>query len=84
MSTTTETVTLPYVQVPETSANLDWADLATLDLSKFDQPGGKKELAATLAKALEDIGKFNSSSTRIYLSLSPLMASKYGRALTKK
>ncbi|KAK7737216.1 hypothetical protein SLS63_003007 [Diaporthe eres] len=39
MATTTETVTLPYVQAPETSADLDWADLATLDLSKFDQPG---------------------------------------------
>lgn len=58
MATTTETVTLPYVQAPETSADLDWADLATLDLSKFDQPGGKQELATTLARALEEIGFF--------------------------
>lgn len=59
MATTTETVTLPYVQAPETSADLDWADLATLDLSKFDQPGGKQELATTLARALEEIGRLN-------------------------
>lgn len=60
MATVTETITLPYVQVPETSADLHWADLATLDLTKFDQPGGKQELATTLAKALEEIGRFNS------------------------
>lgn len=63
MATITETVTLPYVQVPETSADLEWADLATLDLSKFDQPGGKQELAATLARALEEIGRSNSIQT---------------------
>ncbi|KAF4853332.1 UPF0676 protein [Colletotrichum siamense] len=40
MATTTETVTLPYIQAPETSASLDWADLVALDLSKFDRPGG--------------------------------------------
>lgn len=66
MATITETVTLPYVQAPETSADLDWADLATLDLSKFDQPGGKQELATTLARALEDIGKFNSRTTSVH------------------
>ncbi|GAM34126.1 1-aminocyclopropane-1-carboxylate oxidase [Talaromyces pinophilus] len=64
MATTTTTTTqtappvLSYVQVPETSENLDWADLATLDLSKFDQPGGKQELATQFRKAMEDIGFF--------------------------
>lgn len=57
MATVTETVILPYVQAPETPADLDWADLATLDLSKFDQPGGKQEIAATVARALEEIGR---------------------------
>jgi hypothetical protein len=58
MSTTTtiEAPQLSYVQVPETSENLDWADLRTLDLSKFDQPGGKEELAAELTQAIEDVG----------------------------
>ncbi|KAL3298230.1 putative 1-aminocyclopropane-1-carboxylate oxidase [Colletotrichum asianum] len=58
MATTTETVTLPYFQAPETSASLDWADLVALDLSKFDQPGGKHELAAELSTAIEKIGFF--------------------------
>ncbi|KAL3462017.1 putative 1-aminocyclopropane-1-carboxylate oxidase [Aspergillus heterothallicus] len=60
MSTTTtvEPPQLSYVQVPETSENLDWADLRTLDLSKFDQPGGKEELAAELTQAIEDVGFF--------------------------
>ncbi|KAL2822701.1 putative 1-aminocyclopropane-1-carboxylate oxidase [Aspergillus cavernicola] len=55
---TMEAPQLAYVQVPETSQNLDWADLRTLDLSKFDQPGGKQELAAELTKAIEDVGFF--------------------------
>ncbi|KAI8261764.1 hypothetical protein K4K53_000180 [Colletotrichum sp. SAR 10_77] len=58
MATTTETVTLPYTQAPETSASLDWADLVALDLSKFDRPGGKHELAAELSTAIEKIGFF--------------------------
>jgi hypothetical protein len=56
MAVATETVTLPYLQAPETSVSLDWADLATLDLSKFDQPGWKQELASELPRALEEIG----------------------------
>ncbi|KAJ0384020.1 hypothetical protein COL922a_009250 [Colletotrichum nupharicola] len=58
MATTTETITLPYIQAPETSASLDWADLVALDLSKFDRPGGKHELAAELSAAIEKIGFF--------------------------
>ncbi|KAL5343254.1 putative 1-aminocyclopropane-1-carboxylate oxidase [Aspergillus crustosus] len=57
-TTTTVEVPLSYVQVPETSENLEWADLRTLDLSKFDQPGGKRELAAELRQAIEDVGFF--------------------------
>jgi hypothetical protein len=33
-----------YTQALETTHELDWADLATLDLSKFGEPGGKGEL----------------------------------------
>lgn len=58
MTSQTRTVTLEeYVQVPETSENLDWADLVTLDLSDFDQPGGKQKLAAEFSRAIEDVGK---------------------------
>lgn len=37
---------------------MDWADLVTLDLSKFDQPGGKQALADQLFKAIQTIGFF--------------------------
>lgn len=56
MVTTTQTTTLEYVQAPETAENLDWADLATLDLSKFDLPGGKEELAQELTRAISEVG----------------------------
>ncbi|CAK7236584.1 hypothetical protein SBRCBS47491_009686 [Sporothrix bragantina] len=47
-----------YKQVPETSYELEWAQLATLDLSKFDQPGGKEVLAKQLEQAIQTIGFF--------------------------
>ena len=59
MATITQTVSdvaravLPhYEQVPETSHDLDWADLVTLDLSTFDSPGGKQALAKQLQEAV--------------------------------
>lgn len=60
MATTTETVTLPYEQAPETAENLDWADLITLDLSKFEREGGKHELAADFQRAIEEVGVYPS------------------------
>jgi len=35
---------------------VDWAELATLDLSKFDTPGGKEDLAKQLFNAIQQIG----------------------------
>ncbi|WRT68170.1 uncharacterized protein IL334_005145 [Kwoniella shivajii] len=40
--------TVPYSQTPETTADLEWAELVNLDLSTFDQPGGKEALAKQL------------------------------------
>jgi isopenicillin N synthase-like dioxygenase len=37
---------------------VDWADLVTLDLSKFDEPGGKQFLANQLRDAVHNIGFF--------------------------
>ena len=48
---------LSYFQVPETNHQLDRVDLATLDLSTFDEPGGKQVLAAELKNAIEQVGK---------------------------
>ena len=47
-----------YQDIPETTADLDWADLITLDLSRFDTPGGKQELAAQLKEAIHTVGFF--------------------------
>lgn len=38
--------------------NLDWADLVTLDFSKYGTPEGKKELAQELIKAVREDGFF--------------------------
>ncbi|KAK1689895.1 hypothetical protein BDP55DRAFT_712280 [Colletotrichum godetiae] len=68
MATTVQTILVPhnhehknlpvYEQVPETKYELEWADLVTLDLSKFDQPGGKEALAKQLFDAIQNIGFF--------------------------
>ncbi|VUC24639.1 unnamed protein product [Clonostachys rosea] len=58
MATATQSITLPYVQEKETGESLEWADLASLDLSKFDQPGGKQELAKELTRAIGEVGFF--------------------------
>ncbi|KAI0126840.1 hypothetical protein BJ170DRAFT_707976 [Xylariales sp. AK1849] len=47
-----------YHQIPETKYELEWAHLATLDLSQFDQPGGKDKLAKQLFDAIQSIGFF--------------------------
>lgn len=45
---------------PSTSVEQgNWADLVTLDLSKFDQPGGKQELAVEFTRAIEEVGIAN-------------------------
>jgi isopenicillin N synthase-like dioxygenase len=47
-----------YLDIPETSADLDWADLITIDLSLFDEPGGKQQLASQLKHAISTVGFF--------------------------
>jgi isopenicillin N synthase-like dioxygenase len=39
------------------SLTVEWANLATLDLSRFDEPGGKEELAKQLHEAIKKIGQ---------------------------
>jgi gibberellin 2-oxidase len=36
----------------ETSEKLDWADIKVIDISSFDQPGGKQKLAEELRDAV--------------------------------
>ncbi|KAK2002578.1 2OG-Fe(II) oxygenase superfamily protein [Colletotrichum falcatum] len=47
-----------YAHVPETEEDLDWADLPTIDLSKYGTPEGNKELAQTLIEAIRTKGFF--------------------------
>ena len=37
---------------------MDWAELVTLDLSRFDEPGGKQQLAEQLDYAAQHVGFF--------------------------
>lgn len=37
---------------------MGWAELITLDLSKFDEPGGKEELVKELEHAVTHVGFF--------------------------
>lgn len=39
-----------------TAEKLDWAPLATIDLSRFDEPGGKEQLAKELYDAVTKTG----------------------------
>lgn len=58
----TQTTTLPpvphYEPAPETTADLDYADLAVVDLSKFTTPEGRAELADIVRDAMRTKGFF--------------------------
>lgn len=46
----------PWSRPAPTSEGLDWAPLAKIDLSRFDEPGGKQELAKQLYDAVTRVG----------------------------
>ncbi|KAF9650415.1 Clavaminate synthase-like protein [Thelephora ganbajun] len=59
-----------YKYVQETKADLDWADLITIDLSLYSTPEGRKQLARTLITAVREKGffyvnNFNISQERV-------------------
>jgi isopenicillin N synthase-like dioxygenase len=58
-SATQQPVPLPKWERPaKTTHDLQWANLTAIDLSKFDQPGGKQELAEQLRRAVHQDGFF--------------------------
>ncbi|KAF2118019.1 hypothetical protein BDV96DRAFT_644350 [Lophiotrema nucula] len=57
-STTSAPIPPKYQDVPPTTADLDYADLITLDLSLFDAPDGKQKLADQLKTAISTTGFF--------------------------
>lgn len=50
------TLVKPWNRPKQTSEELDWAELPKLDLSRFDEPGGKQELASQLHDAITRLG----------------------------
>ena len=54
--TTNRILTKPWSRPKQTTEDLDWAPLATIDLSRFDEPGGKQELAKQLYDAVTRVG----------------------------
>ncbi|KAI1334556.1 gibberellin 2-oxidase [Xylariaceae sp. FL0016] len=46
----------PWARPQKTTEQLEWADLPKIDLSRFDEPGGKKALANDLYDALTRVG----------------------------
>ncbi|KAJ5090234.1 hypothetical protein N7532_008918 [Penicillium argentinense] len=53
----TETVLVkPWSRPEPTKEDLDWAPLVEIDLSQFDHPGGKEELAKQLHDAVTRVG----------------------------
>ncbi|WVQ80517.1 hypothetical protein IAT38_002622 [Cryptococcus sp. DSM 104549] len=50
--------TKPYSQTPTTTADVEWAELVNLDLSTFDELGGKAALASQLKYAIHNVGFF--------------------------
>ncbi|KLT46580.1 2OG-Fe(II) oxygenase superfamily protein [Cutaneotrichosporon oleaginosum] len=55
---------LPKWQRPaKTTADLPWANLKVLDISRFDQPGGKEALAEELREAVHTTGFFALTNT---------------------
>ncbi|KAJ3962371.1 hypothetical protein N0V92_000945 [Colletotrichum tropicale] len=55
-STTGTLLVKPWSRPQETKEDLDWAPLTTIDLSRFDEPGGKQDLAKQLYDAITRVG----------------------------
>lgn len=74
----------PYEQVPVTKEDrkfdipslsklsdifvVDWAELITLDLGKFEKPGGKQKLVKQLEHAVRHVGKSASTVSLVFAS----------------
>jgi hypothetical protein len=55
----------PWNRPKLTSEILDWADLPKIDLSRFDEPGGKQDLAKELYEAVTKVGFWSVVNTGI-------------------
>jgi len=53
----------PWNRPAQTKEELDWAPLRIIDLSTFDEPGGKEKLAAELADSVKN-GEYDACQSR--------------------
>lgn len=53
---TNKVLVKPWSRPQHTKEELEWAPLTTIDLSRFDEPGGKQELAKQLYDAITRVG----------------------------
>ncbi|CAO2658167.1 Nn.00g074270.m01.CDS01 [Neocucurbitaria sp. VM-36] len=55
----------PWSRPQQTKEGLEWTPLTTIDLSRFDEPGGKQELAKQLYDAITRVGFWVVTNTGI-------------------
>ena len=56
VETTKKVLVKPWARPSQTKEDLPWAPLPRIDLSRFDEPGGKQALAAELTDAIHRVG----------------------------
>jgi hypothetical protein len=55
----------PWARPEKTKEDLDWAELPKIDLYRFDEPGGKQELANQLYDAVTNVGFWSVVNTGV-------------------
>lgn len=63
--TNKSTLIKPWSRPKQTREDLDWAELPKLDLSRFDEPGGKQQLADQFRDAITRLGFWSVVNTGI-------------------
>lgn len=65
LTTTSNILVKPWMRPQTTKEDLEWAELPKIDLSLFDQPGGKQQLAKDLYDAVTRVGFWSVVNTGI-------------------
>ena len=65
LDATKKVLVKPWARPSQTKEDLAWAPLPKIDLSRFDEPGGKQALADELADAVHRIGFWSVVNTGI-------------------
>lgn len=71
-----------WVRPSKTKQDLPWADIAVIDMSKFDRPGGKQQLAEGLRHAVGFIFQCLMAASRAHDRIQDLMP--FGNRYTRR